>query len=193
MHTPFKYLLLVSISFLLGISGLAQEDSLQVVTSDLTDAPTIMDEDSEKYHSPKKATILAAVLPSAGQFYNKKYWKMPLVYVGFGISLYYLDRNLGDIKFTRENLLAETDMDPSTINITGLSATELASDLNASKRLRDLSYFAIAGVYILQIVDANVDAHLWHFDVSDDLSITAMPSILFVDKTTPGISLSLNF
>ncbi|MFT4662821.1 MAG: hypothetical protein ACI8XB_003114 [Patiriisocius sp.] len=169
----------------------AQEDSLmtdQVVVDTLN-----IEYDSFMAHPPRKATILAAVLPSAGQLYNKKYWKMPLVYFGFGVSGYYLNRNLNDIKFFRENLQAEIDDDPLTINETGATEQTLLSALDRSKSLRDWSYIAIVGVYVLQIIDANVDAHLWHFDVNDDLCLTTLPTIILADKAQPGFSLTLNF
>jgi len=177
------------------ISGIlsAQSDSLEIYTENINETTETEPTDPFLLHSPKKATILSAVLPSAGQFYNKKYWKMPIVYAGLGISIFYLDRNLNDINFYRGHLKAELDMDPTTVNTTGFSASGLTEIISEFKRLRDLSYFAIAGVYILQIVDANVDAHLWHFDVNDDLSFTAMPSLIMTEKAHPGFSLTVNF
>jgi len=160
MTTPSQYIVTLAICLFISVIGFGQSDTLIIKEGAPISEEVLIDD--VQPHSPKKATILSAVLPSAGQFYNKKYWKMPIVYIGLGISVFYLDRNLGDIA-------------------------------NDFKRLRDLSYFAIAGVYILQIVDANVDAHLWSFDVSDDLSVTAMPSMILTDKALPGLSLSIKF
>jgi len=191
MTTPSQYIVTLAICLFISVIGFGQSDTLIIKEGAPISEEVLIDD--VQPHSPKKATILSAVLPSAGQFYNKKYWKMPIVYIGLGISVFYLDRNLGDIAFYRENLQAEIDDDPNTINITGRSQSDMTRIINDFKRLRDLSYFAIAGVYILQIVDANVDAHLWSFDVSDDLSVTAMPSMILTDKALPGLSLSIKF
>lgn len=173
---------------LLANDSSAQSDSTIVVDEE------IVAEDSVKIHSPKKATLLSTFLPGAGQVYNRKYWKLPIVYGGLGLSVYYLNRNLDEIKFYRKHIKAEIDDDPNTINTSGQSLGNLNNNLDFYKRLRDWSYIAIAGVYVLQIVDANVDAHLHSFDVSDDLSLKVAPTLLLSQNTSaPGLSFSLTF
>jgi hypothetical protein len=149
--------------------------------------------DTSYFHSPRKATLLSLALPGAGQVYNKKYWKLPIVYGGIGLSIYYLDRNLKDIRYYKKNLIALQDDDPNTVNETGFNGTLLNTIIDQRKNWRDLSYIAIGVVYGLQILDANVDAHLFYFDVDRDLSLSVLPYIDFANRNTTGIQLSLNF
>lgn len=126
-------------------------------------------------HSPRKATLLSVAIPGAGQAYNKKYWKIPIIYGGFALSAYYLNRNLDRIDLYRGDLKAIQDDDPNTQPQTNFSPSNLNILLNRYKDLRDWSYVSIGAIYALQIIDANVDAHLHHFDVSDELSMSIMP------------------
>ena len=143
-------------------------------------------------HSPKKATLLSVALPGAGQIYNKKYWKLPIIYGGLGLSVYYLNDNLKNIKFYKKNLIAIQDDDPNTVNETEFSDTALNDIIDQYKNWRDLSYIAIGAIYGLQILDANVDAHLFYFDVDEDLGLHVVP---YVDAagSNAGIYLSMNF
>jgi hypothetical protein len=144
-------------------------------------------------HSPRRATLLSVALPGAGQVYNKKAWKVPIVYAGLGLSVYYLDRNLGLIKLYRGDLKALQDDDPNTIPETNFSSSNLNELLNTYKNLRDLSYVSIAAIYALQIIDANVDAHLFNFDVGEDLSMAVLPYSDFTAAPAVGLHLSLKF
>jgi len=131
-------------------------------------------------------------LPGAGQIYNKKYWKLPIVYGGLGLSIYYLDDNLANIRFFKRNLIAIQDDDPNTINETSFTSSQLSDIIDQYKNWRDLSYVAIGAVYALQILDANVDAHLFYFDVDEDISLNLIP---YVDaaNSNAGIYLALKF
>jgi len=149
--------------------------------------------DSVYLHSPRKATLLSVVLPGAGQVYNKKYWKLPIVYGGLGVAIYYLDDNLKRVKLYRRSLVALQDDDPLTINETRFTPTQLDDLLDLRKRWRDISYVAIAGIYVLQIIDAHVDAQLFHFDVSDDLSLIALPYVGGAVSPEAGVSLTFRF
>lgn len=166
---------IISLSILLSISGFGQVDS--TITSN--------------FHSPKKATLLSVVLPGAGQVYNKKYWKLPIIYGGLGLSLYYLNRNLDLIKLYRGDLIALDDpnIDPQT----SFSRSNLNSLLDQYKNLREWSYISIGAIYTLQILDANVDAHLFHFDVDEDLSLTILPYMDMTAGPVRGVYLSINF
>ena len=135
-------------------------------------------------HSPKKAAILSAVLPGAGQFYNKKYWKMPIVYGLLGTAGYFFHTNNKEFKELKAVFIETEDSDTFTA-------------LEKARRNRDLLAMAFIGVYILQIVDASVDAHLFYFDVSDDLSLNWSPQFMFVEpnstKTSFGLALRVQF
>jgi len=146
-----------------------------------------------KPHSPRKATLLSTFLPGAGQIYNRKYWKLPIVYGGMGLSIYYLDRNIKDVRYFKDNLIALQDDDPNTVDETGLGAANLQTVIDQRKSWRDWSYVALFAVYGLQILDASVDAHLFYFDVDEDLTLNVLP---YVDPTTApsaGVFMALHF
>ncbi|MGN0029460.1 MAG: DUF5683 domain-containing protein [Marinilabiliaceae bacterium] len=145
-------------------------------------------------HSPHTATMYAAILPGLGQIYNKKYWKLPLLYGGaaaLGYAIHfnnkylkrysnaYRDFLLGDpnnksyMYFVNKAHLTEAD-------VQGVYKSWFQNSLKKKKdyyrRYRDMSIFGMAGLYIVQIVDACVDAHFFNFDVSDDLAINWAPA-----------------
>jgi hypothetical protein len=148
-------------------------------------------------HSPRKATIMSAVVPGLGQVYNKKLWKVPFIYAGIGTCVYFIDRNNSKFQLYKDALVAESDDDPSTINDTGFSSFQLDQLQDTYRRWRDLSWIILAGVYVLNVVDANVDAHLFYFDVNEDLSLQWYPSVRpswgHTAGVNAGFSLSLNF
>lgn len=126
-------------------------------------------------YDPEKALFYATVLPGLGQIYNKKYWKLPLVYGGFvwagyGLSVY----QEGYVKYKKQlfqNLELGVDVNPES----GYSTDVLRSVVDEARRNRDLMIIVLAGVYILQIVDAHVDAHLKEFDVNPRLQVKIEP------------------
>lgn len=197
---------------LLPFSGSSQTvDSLQVdsVKKDTTyilhsesksETPTnstaALTDTLQKSHSVRKATLLSTLLPGAGQVYNKKVWKVPIIYAAFG-SLVYLIKFNSDRFNTYENaLLYRYDDDPATIDAyQGLySDDNLKSLRDFYRRNRDLSFVGVSLVYVLNIIDAHVDAHLFNFNVDDNLSLNWSP----VMNPAPGyaqagISLHLTF
>ena len=149
-----------------------------------------------KAHSPRKATILSAVVPGAGQFYNKKYWKMPIIYGGFGTLTYFLIENTSRYKDYRQALRYRLDDDPSTIdNYPLYSADGLMQAKNYYRRNVELSYIFGVVLYALNDVDAAVDAHLYDFDIGDDLSLNIQPTVKpmpLYGTSYAGLSLTLN-
>lgn len=145
----------------------------------------------QKEHSPGKAALFSAVLPGLGQAYNKKYWKVPIVYAGLGVSIYFLQDNIKQIKYFKQSYRNATDDDPNTINDSGYNTSSLEEVVSQHKRWRDFSYVGLVAVYLLNIIDANVDAHLFYFDVSRDLSMTVSPSMQFTAQPSPGLTLCL--
>ncbi|MFI3269154.1 MAG: DUF5683 domain-containing protein [Rikenellaceae bacterium] len=133
----------------------------------------------------KRATTLATICPGAGQIYNKSYWKVPFVVGGFAMMTYVIDwNNRGYKRFKKAySLRAAYDTDPdaypdgSTDEFGGrYSADYLKSLRDSYRRNRDMSFIFVAGLYVLQIVDAHVDAHFKDFDISDDLSLNIEPT-----------------
>ncbi|MBI1221475.1 MAG: hypothetical protein GC180_02630 [Bacteroidetes bacterium] len=130
------------------------------------------------HHSPKKATLFSAVLPGLGQAYNHSYWKVPIIYVGFGALGYSFWFNQGEYKRFAQDYIYETDNDPNTISDYPANAELLRTKRNYYKKHRDLTLIGFAGLYALQILDAHVDAHLSQFDINDDLSLRWSPTLL---------------
>lgn len=134
----------------------------------------------------KRATTLATICPGAGQIYNKSYWKVPFVVGGFAMMTYVIDwNNRGYQRFKKAyNLRSDYDENPddypdgSADEFGGrYSADYLQSLRDSYRRNRDLSFIFVAGLYVLQIIDAHVDAHFKDFDISDDLSMNIEPSL----------------
>ncbi len=148
-----------------------------------------------KEHSPRKATILSAVLPGAGQFYNKKYWKIPVVYAGIGVLTYIVVDNQNKFNNYKDAYLLRKDGGTDKYyNVYNENA--LISLMDRHRRNRDIFAFGTLLIYILQIVDANVDANLYDFDVGDDLSLRICPNFYNQNNTnvpTLGISCQLKF
>ena len=127
------------------------------------------------YSAARKASIMSAVLPGLGQVVNRKYWKIPIIYAAFGGLAYMYDNNNNLYRFYRKNHIAETDDDSSTLNTTFYTASQLQEQKRFYQKNRNFAVIGIGLVYLLNIVDANVDAHLKSFDVSDDLSLQINP------------------
>ncbi len=153
---------------------------------------------AEKVHSPKKATIYSAILPGLGQAYNKKYWKIPVIYLGFGTIGYFIKWNNGYYNTYKLAYSDLTDTNPATKSYLDLEVTkyydlENSTDYNNFKtglskqseyyhRNRDLLVICFAGFYGLNIIDASVDAHLFDFDISEDLTMNWQPAVQTFEK-----------
>lgn len=143
--------------------------------------------------SPSKAAFYSAILPGLGQAYNKKYWKIPLVYAALGTGIYfYVDNNKKYNRYRRaykRRLAGFTDDEFQNIvadNDALIDAQEFY------QRNRDLSLLLTVVAYVLNIVDANVDAHLLQFNVSDDLSFRPHIDQNEIDFNR-NLGLTLNF
>jgi len=145
-----------------------------------------------KNTSARKASIYSAILPGLGQAYNKKYWKVPIIYVGLSGFAYLFYSNHQEYTYYRKNLLAETDSDPNTSNeIVGYDISGLQSEKLRYKKLRDVGIIGCSLVYLFNIIDANVDAHLKTFDMSDNLSMQLKPNFTVTSHNEPVIGLAL--
>jgi hypothetical protein len=150
-------------------------------------------------HSPKKASLLSAILPGAGQVYNKKYWKVPLVYGAIGASLYFALDQKKQFEEFKDAYLYRVDDDPNTNDdkYTGIYTDQnLLTLIENRRRNRDLMFVLTGFSYMLNIVDAAVDAHLYYFDVSDDLQASFRPKLLYNPYNqhyTTGVQLNIKF
>ena len=139
--------------------------------------------------NPTKATWLALVIPGGGQIYNRKYWKLPIIYGGFAGCAYALSWNGKMYKDYSQAYLDIMDSNPNTKSYEDLlppnaqyNEEQLKNTLKRRKdsfrRFRDLSIFAFIGVYLISIIDAYVDAELSNFDISPDLSMKLEPTVI---------------
>ncbi|VXC37436.1 conserved exported hypothetical protein [Flavobacterium sp. 9AF] len=188
-----KKLFLISFfGLLFSNTSIAQEEISVVVKDSVISKPTQINP-----LSPAKAAFYSAVLPGLGQAYNKKYWKIPLVYGGLASSLYFYGWNNKKYHEFRDEYKARLDGTSKQGDhpIYGsLSNDGLLRGQKYHQRNRDLSALITAGIYILNIIDANVDAHLLQFNVNDNLSIKPelyQNEIDYQYKT--GIKLTYNF
>ena len=147
------------------------------------------------YGNARKATIMSAVVPGLGQAYNRKFWKVPVIYAALGGLGYWGVTNQIQYKYYSTNLRALYDEDESTTNATPYDGTQLISQKNYYKKYRDIAIMCGALVYLINIIDANVDAHLKTFDVSDDLSLQFKPysNFDYNNKLQTGLTLKLKF
>lgn len=146
-------------------------------------------------HSPKKAVLYSAILPGLGQAYNKKYWKIPVVYAVGGLMGYFIIDNNRQYKLYKNAYALRLDGDDLTTDefADTYSDEDIRLLKNYYRRNRDLSYIVAGMVYVLNIVDASVDAHLFYFNVSDDLSLKILPAINPIPQSYfAGINLRLN-
>lgn len=131
----------------------------------------------KNYPNPRAAALLG-VFPGGGQLYNKRWWKVPLVYAGMGVAGYFVVDNGKEYRAARDNYRWLVDGDTLT-NPVGKFAEADAAQLKAYRdaysRYTELSWVAFSLTYLLSITEAFVDAHLTHFDVSEDLTLQIRP------------------
>lgn len=158
---------------------------------------------------PRMAVWMSLIVPGGGQIYNRKYWKLPIVYGGYAGCIYALTWNQSTYKDYQNAYVDIMDDDPNTKSYEDFlpphyeidtSVEDWLKDVfkqrkNKYRRYRDLSIFAFAGLYAIAAIDAYVDAELSHFDISSDLSIHLQPNLMLDHKGSPsaGFSLAFNF
>lgn len=127
-----------------------------------------------KRFNPQKALLYAAILPGSGQVYNKKYWKVPIVYAGFAFLGYYIDFYNDNYRFYRGELFQELNLQPTK---TGLPEESLRTIAGRYQRERDFFIILTGLWYALQIIDAHVDSHLKEFEINPNLQVGIEPTI----------------
>jgi hypothetical protein len=206
MNNTYKKITLVfGLFIMLSSSVLAQDtqttapprnDSLIIERSS---PDTVMLQSYASRYNPRKALLYAAILPGLGQIYNKKYWKLPLVYGGFTWIGIWVNNYNKSYKEARSELFyrlengyeKDGDVRPGN-NYTTLSYRNAVDRL---RRERDFMIILMGGMYLLQIIDAHVDAHLKEFDLNPNLQVKLQPMIeqdAVLGRQT-GISLTIKF
>lgn len=137
---------------------------------------------------PRKAGIYSAILPGSGQFYTKKYWKIPIIYAGLVTSAYFIHENNTQYRKYQDAAIMSSKTGENQLEFT---YSQLIILTDYYKRNKDISIICFVGTYILNIVDASVSAHLFDYDVSDDLSLHIQP-FYFSKENAPGVSLCIN-
>lgn len=160
----------------------APTDSSKVAKIDtLAPAPIdIKKERKPRAHSPRRAVMWALIVPGGGQIYNRRYWKLPIVYAGLGGLGFWYVRSRIEYRCYRNAYISAADSDPNTNDICERDPFASARTLQLQSQLyRTQSEYALLGFlafYALCATDAFVDAHLMSFDVGDDLSLHLRPS-----------------
>ena len=212
-------------STLSTINVKALADSTRELLTDTTSVVVNKKEKKEKVKrdwstwtpDPQRALWLALVLPGAGQIYNRKYWKLPIIYGGFMGCIYALTWNNMMYKDYSQAYLDIMDNDPTTASYNKFLHLGRQIDMNNEqqvkryqelfksrkdkyRRWRDMSFFVMLGVYAISVIDAYVDAELSVFDISKDLSLKVEPTIIPnrmggnpLQAQSIGVNCSLNF
>ncbi|MBR1630848.1 MAG: hypothetical protein IJ680_03245 [Paludibacteraceae bacterium] len=202
-------------ALLFGESNIVQDTTVVLPVQKLTREQRRLRRDSMRLNwqpDPAKATWLAVVVPGLGQIYNKKYWKLPIVYGGFLGCAYAISWNGTMYRDYKQAYRDIIDDDPSTTSyldilpqgytiemMGGLQtyASTLKSRQQRYHRYRDIGIVATVLVYALSVIDAFVDAQLYDFDISPDLSMSVMPSVYqdhyYHNQRTAGLQFTFRF
>lgn len=186
----YSYLLFVVLTV---FTGYAQTEAVVKIQDTIKPSS-----DNFKPLSPAKAAFYSAVLPGLGQAFNKKYWKIPIVYGALGSGVYFYHTNNDNFNRARTAYKLRINEKPDEFDgLNGnifLSKDALITAQKSYKKDRDLSLLVTVGLYVLQIVEASVNAHLLQHNVDSNLSIS--PSIIRNDlnnKAIVGTSVNFNF
>lgn len=223
MNTLLRSLLIFFV-VIVSLPAFAQQDSLKNIDPAdsmfvMKDGKAIPIESYASRYDPRRAILLAAVFPGAGQIYNKKYWKLPLVYGGFVGLGYAVWWNQDRYLFYRQGLFSLLNDGSNPVGVDGTNVTKngnvilngklyhpvgtngyLTLDVartavNKFRRDRDYSLIMCFLFYIMQMVDAHVDAHLKEFDLNPQLKVSIDPVIRssFYTGRTNGLGITFKF
>lgn len=190
-------LLILTFAFLcFSIQGFSQKDSVNVKQKNKIPLTK-----KEEYNplSPSKAAFYSAIFPGMGQIYNKKYWKAPIVWAAMGTSTsIYLFNNSEYKRYRRAFRQREAGLQDEFTLDSGIEVISRDGLISAQRTLRnnrDLSLISTVLIYVLQIVEASVNAHLLQFDTGENLSVKPMmiPDPIRVEPPTVGLRLNYSF
>ncbi|MCK8481441.1 DUF5683 domain-containing protein [Psychroserpens algicola] len=197
MLNKLVYSLLLSFFFISTAHAQDEKTSDEVSTDMIVvkDTVNLNKRDPINILAPSKAAFYSAILPGLGQAYNKKYWKIPLVYAAIGIPVYLYVKNDQDYQLYRDAYKRRLSGFPQASE--GDPFPNITNDglINAQKQLRrnkELALLIAIGAYALNIIDANVDAHLLQFNVDEDLSLRPHFKYNEMENNT-NLGLTLNF
>lgn len=191
---------LLVVMLLLPFIGISQNEGTVSETIVIQDSITKQPIDPLR---PSRAAFYSAILPGLGQAYNKKYWKIPIVYAALGTGIYFYADNNKDYKryrnaykrrlagFNDDEFWGE-DVEGNPLITPNISNDGLIRAQRTLRRNKEISLLVTIGIYALNIIDANVDAHLLQYNVDDNLAIKPHVNFNEMDATT-NLGLTLNF
>ena len=197
-----KIIIIINFFLLMSVSAFAfvtpsdtirsRENNSELLSDSISGK--VIDIQSISIHSPRKAAMYSAILPGLGQVYNRKWWKIPIVYGGFATLGYFIKWNNGEYTIAKNAYKDLTDNDATTDSYMDLKQIRyynldspsdvanlkkgLISSQDYYRRNRDLLIIVTLAFYGLNIIDASVDGHFFNFDISDDLTMKVKPSLL---------------
>ncbi len=193
MEQVFDFDLTENDSLQRGVLLLQENDTVRLTGTEIVDTLEIP---KTWIPDPKKALWMAIAIPGGGQIYNRKFWKLPIIYGGFLGCLYAINWNNTMYRDYAQAFIDISDDDPNTKSYVNFLPISYDVDANVDRlktlfkkkkdyyrRYRDLSVFCMIGVYALSIIDAYVDAELSSFDITRDLSMKVKPSVI-TDRAT---------
>lgn len=202
---PNKSLYPILFFILIGMSGFAQTK----IDSPISDKNLIVVQDTIIRQpidalAPSRAAFYSAVLPGLGQAYNKKYWKIPIIYAALGTGIYMYSNNNKDYKryrnayksrlagFTTDEFWGTDPTTNSPLENPRVSSDGLIRAQRTLRRNKEISLLVTIGLYALNIIDANVDAHLLQYNVDENLAIK--PHFQYNEReNSSDLGLTLNF
>ena len=177
--------------------SVAQTNTVSDTTKSILVVSEKLDTSKKAYPYPPRAALFSAVLPGLGQAYNKNYWKIPVIYAGLATIGYFTYKFDTTFKSYKQGYITAIDTIKGNEKFPAIySSDNLYSQQDAYHRKRDLMIVAGVAIYVANIVDAMVSAHLYHFDVSDNLSLQVQPHLNYnwIQKTyQPSLGVCINF
>lgn len=209
IKTIFSILLFISIQFVLQAQDPIYNSPVDSIPASKIKVDTSQSPKAKKsffkdgYPSPKKAALIA-VLPGMGQIYNKKYWKLPIVYGALGGVIYAIDLNTKNYNKAVKSLEVKTEIarlnsmgEEVSLELTqsdpfpNTPETAVTAGRNSADKNRQLSWIGVIAFYLMSAGDAFVDAHLKDFSVDDDISFRPMFETNYVNQATIGVSIRI--
>ena len=176
--------------FLVLVFSANAQNRVMAVQDDVILGDTVkIKRNAGKYYDPRKAARRSAIIPGWGQIYNDSWWKVPVLYGGFGVAVYFVFLNDQYFHEFKTLLAQENSKDPQDRNENLIRTYSRKAD--TWRNNRDLVVLTMVGIYGLQIIDATVDAHLKGFNVDEDLALNLKPKFGVISNGTPFIGFKL--
>jgi hypothetical protein len=169
-------------------SAMAQETDS---SSAISDSLSVVEKN--RTHNPNTALIMSAIVPGLGQAYNRKYWKIPIIYGAGGAFVYYIGYNSIQYKKFRDAYAISDKTHDIEVDGRLYNHDELFRGQRYYEGWRNRSVFGLGLVYMLNIIDAMIDAHFFYYDVSDDLTMRIQPTVINNYGLTAAVGVQISF